>query len=201
MANDPQSLHKYLYAGGDPVNRIDPSGRMDGTTAGRMPGAGSEYAMIVLNVSLATTASLAAVACAVNVDYAYDALKVYGAAMYQVDLPVKPDLLHCGAKSDCIPYEQEIEHWMGVVREKEQNMLLDACNLYPWRNKNGGYGKGVNPDYPDVGTWVGHKWWFVHKAQDGLQNAIDEAIDHGCPVSDEAERLATMLPPVCPNPK
>jgi RHS repeat-associated protein len=26
---DPQSLHKYLYAGGDPVNRIDPSGRGD----------------------------------------------------------------------------------------------------------------------------------------------------------------------------
>jgi RHS repeat-associated protein len=26
---DPQSLHKYLYAGGDPVNRIDPRGRED----------------------------------------------------------------------------------------------------------------------------------------------------------------------------
>ena len=26
---DPQSLHKYLYAGGDPANRIDPSGRAD----------------------------------------------------------------------------------------------------------------------------------------------------------------------------
>jgi RHS repeat-associated protein len=26
-AIDPQSLHKYLYAGGDPVNRLDPSGR------------------------------------------------------------------------------------------------------------------------------------------------------------------------------
>src|SRR5208283_5317497 len=28
---DPKSLHKYLYAGGDPVNRIDPSGRADAT--------------------------------------------------------------------------------------------------------------------------------------------------------------------------
>jgi RHS repeat-associated protein len=26
---DPASLHKYLYANGDPVNRIDPSGRAD----------------------------------------------------------------------------------------------------------------------------------------------------------------------------
>jgi RHS repeat-associated protein len=26
---DPKTLHKYLYAGGDPVNRIDPSGRFE----------------------------------------------------------------------------------------------------------------------------------------------------------------------------
>jgi len=26
-ANDPKSLHKYLYAGGDPVNGMDPTGR------------------------------------------------------------------------------------------------------------------------------------------------------------------------------
>jgi RHS repeat-associated protein len=28
-AKDPKTLHKYLYASGDPVNRIDPSGRGD----------------------------------------------------------------------------------------------------------------------------------------------------------------------------
>jgi RHS repeat-associated protein len=27
-ATDPASLHKYLYAGGDPVNRVDPMGRV-----------------------------------------------------------------------------------------------------------------------------------------------------------------------------
>jgi RHS repeat-associated protein len=26
-AHDPKTLHKYLYANGDPVNRIDPRGR------------------------------------------------------------------------------------------------------------------------------------------------------------------------------
>jgi RHS repeat-associated protein len=26
---DPKSLHKYLYAGGDPINRIDPNGHAD----------------------------------------------------------------------------------------------------------------------------------------------------------------------------
>jgi hypothetical protein len=25
--NDPKTLHKYLYAGGDPINAIDPTGR------------------------------------------------------------------------------------------------------------------------------------------------------------------------------
>jgi hypothetical protein len=29
---DPKTLHKYLYAGGDPVNRIDPKGREDQIT-------------------------------------------------------------------------------------------------------------------------------------------------------------------------
>jgi RHS repeat-associated protein len=29
ISTDPQSLHKYLYAGGDPVNRLDPSGRFN----------------------------------------------------------------------------------------------------------------------------------------------------------------------------
>ncbi len=29
MPIDPKALHKYLYAGGDPVNRIDPTGRDD----------------------------------------------------------------------------------------------------------------------------------------------------------------------------
>ena len=28
-ASDPASLHKYLYAGGDPVNGIDPTGRAE----------------------------------------------------------------------------------------------------------------------------------------------------------------------------
>ena len=33
---DPMSLHKYLYAGGDPINRIDPSGRADAEEEGEI---------------------------------------------------------------------------------------------------------------------------------------------------------------------
>jgi RHS repeat-associated protein len=28
VAHDPKTLHKYLYAGGDPVNKVDPLGRL-----------------------------------------------------------------------------------------------------------------------------------------------------------------------------
>lgn len=28
-AKDPRSLHKYLYAGGDPIDRVDPTGRIN----------------------------------------------------------------------------------------------------------------------------------------------------------------------------
>src|SRR5439155_21492042 len=34
--NDPYSLHKYLYAHADPVNRIDPSGNADFTAIGQL---------------------------------------------------------------------------------------------------------------------------------------------------------------------
>jgi len=55
-ANDPQSLHKYLYAGGDPVNMLDPSWRDDE----------EEEAYIDLNVmSAATQFMLKKIACGI----------------------------------------------------------------------------------------------------------------------------------------
>ena len=54
---DPKSLHKYLYAGGDPVNRIDPSGRADAT----------DYSSILANESWKTQLELRATAYTVRV--------------------------------------------------------------------------------------------------------------------------------------
>jgi hypothetical protein len=76
IATDPATLHKYLYAGGDPVNRGDPTGR--NTAVLPRPMGGSEYAMIVGQITLATVASLTALACAIDIQYAMDALKVQG---------------------------------------------------------------------------------------------------------------------------
>ena len=76
-SKDPKSLHKYLYANGDPINRIDPSGRSGSGTAVAGGGLG-EYAGIIYLVTLNTVAAQVTLACALNVSYAMDALKVQG---------------------------------------------------------------------------------------------------------------------------
>jgi RHS repeat-associated protein len=58
---DPASLHKYLYAGGDPVNKVDPTGRE----------AAEETAGALGNISLGTAAVHAVGALAVAIECAY----------------------------------------------------------------------------------------------------------------------------------
>lgn len=77
---------------------------------------------------------------------------------------------------DCTPYEQAIQAALEHVKERYEDMLADPCELYPWRNRG-----GTNPEFPDAGTWEGHKWWFLNRAQQALQDAIDNAVDAGCP--------------------
>ena len=49
---DPRTLHKYLYAGGDPTNRIDPTGRANSIAA--PGGAAGEYAGLLAVLFVAT---------------------------------------------------------------------------------------------------------------------------------------------------
>jgi RHS repeat-associated protein len=92
---DPGSLHRYLYAKGDPVNLADPTGRA--AAAPTMPGQGiaggsiGEYGLIVLKVAVGTIAAVEAYACAVKIQYAMDAL---GAQGYTDIVPAGP----CSAK-------------------------------------------------------------------------------------------------------
>jgi RHS repeat-associated protein len=80
IPTDPKSLHKYDYAGGDPVNLSDPTGRA--TAALPMPGrtaAGgdlAEYGAIILNIAIRAIPAEVALACAIKISYAMDALKV-----------------------------------------------------------------------------------------------------------------------------
>ena len=71
IITDPATLHKYLYAAGDPVNRIDPSGRAE-AVAGTRGGGGAlgEYGMLVLNIAVQVISSeqamAAGIACVLN---------------------------------------------------------------------------------------------------------------------------------------
>ena len=76
-AKDPKTLHKYLYANGDPINRIDPRGR-SGSGEAVAGGDLGEYGGIILAVATHTVVGATVLACAVNVSYAMDALNVAG---------------------------------------------------------------------------------------------------------------------------
>ena len=52
IVTDPRTLHKYLYAGGDPTNRIDPTGRANSIAA--PGGAAGEYAGLLAVLFVAT---------------------------------------------------------------------------------------------------------------------------------------------------
>ena len=72
IVTDPKTLHKYVYAGGDPVNLADPTGRA--TAVLPMPGAGvggdlGEYALVITAIGLGTVAADRSVACALNTAY------------------------------------------------------------------------------------------------------------------------------------
>jgi RHS repeat-associated protein len=60
---DPKTLHKYLYAGGDPVNAKDPSGR----------DAGVETALILTTIVTRTIPAVVQFACALEIIYGFEA--------------------------------------------------------------------------------------------------------------------------------
>ena len=64
---DPGTLHKYIYAKGDPVNLADPTGKA--AAAPTMPGAGGalgEYGLVTLGIAIRNTVAVAAVGAAVT---------------------------------------------------------------------------------------------------------------------------------------
>jgi RHS repeat-associated protein len=102
ITTDPKTLHKYMYAGGDPVNAKDPTGRYAGT-AGEMPipdteptavagGDMAEYGLLVGAISLGTVAAEKNLACHISISLAVDALTLMG------DSDITEDLPDCSAK-------------------------------------------------------------------------------------------------------
>ena len=74
IPTDPATLHKYDYAGGDPVNAIDPTGRATmplPLPQPRSAGGGFEYAMLISMITIAEIPAIKAVACSLSTAYYY----------------------------------------------------------------------------------------------------------------------------------
>ena len=78
IVTDPKTLHKFIYAAGDPVNLADPTGRAPAAVATSGGGDLAEYGILVLKIAVGTMAAVDAYACAVKIQYAMDALAVQG---------------------------------------------------------------------------------------------------------------------------
>ena len=65
IVTDPRTLHKYTYAGGDPIDRIDPTGRAEAVAKPSSPGA-LEYGLILGVISLQAAKVLPLVAEGIN---------------------------------------------------------------------------------------------------------------------------------------
>jgi len=87
IATDPKTLHKYLYAGGDPANAIDPSGRADAGETGLtfallstapVPELTAIVGTAASNALLATgiTDAIAAIEAAANAGSAEEAVEI-----------------------------------------------------------------------------------------------------------------------------
>jgi RHS repeat-associated protein len=179
---NPATLHRYMYANGDPVNAFDPSGRVTATWPGAPPQAtvrppdAVEYGLIVSLVALGTIAADRQVACAINIELTVEALKVEG------DTNIVPDLPTCSAKGkprscrQCDPpvgagdfgYRLDIGQLSDHFDKASQTLIpagqthwhLFVCNQTPpsegcicsWRKLRDIAGVGVTPPGFDIKT-------------------------------------------------
>ena len=111
IPTDPVSLHKYIYAGGDPVNAFDPSGRNTLTWPGAPPQATSptrsaiEYVAIVGTISLGAVEGVKAVTCAINIANTVNALRTPTGSFAGITV----NLPGCTASKNCQPFEDAIQ--------------------------------------------------------------------------------------------
>jgi RHS repeat-associated protein len=184
-SSDPKSLHKYLYAGGEPVNADDPTGRAELVAT-----AGFDLWQATKDAALAT-ATGAAITCAYfKLASAEQLLVAYGGSTNQLFTTSL-----CSFGSECEKLIQEIYFFMDEITVKINDLLIDQCDLY-----NLAYNV-PDPSLPGgcAGTtWVGHQQQVLD-LQQGLRNRLKEAEKKGCLIPPGAWAIATRPIPNQPR--
>ena len=127
---DPMTLHKYIYANGDPVNAFDPTGRAGQTTTWGRPGI--EYVGLVAAISLGVvkSAPLVAQAASCVIDTAASLLKGVTTNLGRPIVGISFDAGTCSAKvKKCKP--------CSPVPAGELGYRLDDNQLEPHHDKQG----------------------------------------------------------------
>ncbi|HEY1646627.1 MAG TPA: RHS repeat-associated core domain-containing protein [Terracidiphilus sp.] len=130
IITDPMTLHKYIYANGDPVNAFDPTGREGQTTTWGRPGI--EYVGLVAAISLgvAKSAPLVAQAASCVFDTAASLLKGVTTNLGRPIVGISFDAGTCSAKvRKCKP--------CSPVPAGELGYRLDDNQLEPHHDKQG----------------------------------------------------------------
>ena len=206
MSRDPQdgavmtpaTLHKYLYANGDPIDLADPTGRDADAGALRRPAGGAlgEYTGLIIFVSLQVVPQVrtaeSALLCLLASDATNFTANVTNALFYgnSGDIEKTGDCTW-GVNHDCTLYEEAIQTALELVKGRYDEMLIDIHKLYPLYCKD----QAATTEW---GNWLGHQQRYLDKEQLDLQNAIEAADRHDCPVSPEARIWAYKPPPICP---
>jgi len=208
---NPSTLHKYLYANGDPINGSDPSGLATNVAYVEVNQKISIAPVVIRGLQATTAAIVCADLWIGSKTYAETVAGPFGSVTQVApciwigkksdETPIAPPLAvpisvpnaQNPPNNRCAPYEAAIQTAMEKVKKRYNDMLVDKNKLYPCR-------PGHNPEKPWSGTWPGHQHWFVEKAQVELEEAIEAAEAQGCPVPPDAPYWAKIPPPACPAP-
>jgi hypothetical protein len=155
IVTDPKTLHKYIYADGDPVNLKDPTGRYANT--GTMGGGEGEYAGVTSFVIQAVEAAAPVIVAAETCVLLYEATKTLAEVSGGPFAQIVPASIPCTVKAvpKCDPpvgttcMEKNTGHthngWDPHYHLWKQGYIGNQCH---W-DKIGGSKGGINFPYLD----------------------------------------------------
>lgn len=167
IITDPKTLHKYVYANGDPVNLMDPTGRAAATATWGGGGSLGEYAMLLGAITLTTQPALKALGKAIACVYSTIADTLGEIAEGKIPIPEPSE---CTAEGKCRPCDPPVgtqqcridttgpshklngipipvPHWH--LYEMNQNPNNCQCFWVPVPDNKGGF--GACPPPPGIG--------------------------------------------------